>query len=73
MTAQKVRVTRPVSRVEAHNFLGRDVREGECFYIFRGTTYGCVDSQYGIALSEQLDEYPFFEFPCDAIELVPWL
>lgn len=63
-----VRVTRDVSINDPHNYAGRDVAEGETFYIFRLTTYGCVDNINGIALSVEFDKYPFFEFPVDAIE-----
>jgi hypothetical protein len=63
-----VRVTRPVSKNDPHNYAGRKVEKGEVLYTFHGPTYGCVDSWNGIALSEVVDEYPFFEFPLDAVE-----
>lgn len=62
-----VRVTRDVAAGEEHNYLGRDVRQGEIFYRFSGHTYGCIRWP-GVALSEKQGEYPFFEFPEDAIE-----
>lgn len=64
-----VRVTRDVDLKDLHNFSGRDVSKGETLYVFRLCTYGCVDEINGIALSERYDEYPFFEFPLDAIEM----
>lgn len=72
MGMSRVRVTRDVPASDPHNFTGRDVLEGETFYVFIDHTYGCVDSSGGIALSESgpLD-YPFFEFPRGAIEGVP--
>lgn len=66
-----VRVTRFVSDAEEHSCLGRDVYPGEVFYAFGHPTYGCVDDYYGIALTERSDgDYPFFEFPRDALEQV---
>jgi hypothetical protein len=62
-----MRVTRDVGKGEAHNFAGRDVKAGEIFYRFTEPTYGCVDWTNGTALSEAEDEYPFFEFPADAV------
>ena len=70
MTEFPVRVTRDVTKDDQHNYLGRDVKAGEIFYLFRGHTYGCVRGPEGIALSERANEYPFFEFPADAIEEV---
>jgi hypothetical protein len=70
MQAQKVRVTRDVDIDEDHNFAERDVWAGETFYICTLNTYGCVDSMSGVALTERPNEYPFFEFPKDAVEYV---
>jgi hypothetical protein len=55
---------------EYHNYLGRAVQAGEVFYTCSLPTYGCIDECGGIALGEKPDEYPFFEFPRDAIEVV---
>lgn len=64
----KVRVIRFVSEDEEHNFLHHDIYPGEEFYLFTASTYGCI-SPGGIALSDRgEDEYPFFEFPHDAVE-----
>lgn len=64
-------VTRAVSKREANNFLGRAVSEGEQFYVFEGPTFGSCDTNNGIALSERgASEYPFFEFPRNAIRQV---
>lgn len=62
-----MRVTRFVAKNEPHNFLRRDVNEGEVLFRFDGTTYGCI-SWGGIAVSEVRGENPFYEFPADAIE-----
>jgi hypothetical protein len=72
----QVRVTRDVAADENHNYLGRAAAKGEVFYVFIGHTYGCVrtrlDVTGGLALSEHGPTiYPFFEFPCDAIEAIP--
>lgn len=63
-----VKVVRFVSIDEEHNYLERDVLKGETFYTFDKNTYGCVDELDGIALSEVEGEYPFFEFPRDAVD-----
>jgi hypothetical protein len=64
----RYRVIRDVRKGEHHNFLGRAAREGEVFFRFAGATYGCIDTYGGVALSEKDGEYPFFEFPVDAVE-----
>lgn len=66
---QPVTVTRDVAAGELHNYLGRDVQAGERFWTFTQMTYGSVDDRGGIALSERNGEYPFFEFPRDAVEV----
>lgn len=67
----RARVIRFVSEDDEHNFLHHDIYPGEEFYIFTGATYGCVDEVNGIALSDRgEDEYPFFEFPRDAVEVI---
>jgi len=64
----KVIVTRFVSMNEPHNHLGRNANAGEEFFTFHQPTYGCVDDRNGIALSVIDGDYPFFEFPRDAVE-----
>lgn len=64
----KVMVTKNVEIDEHHNFLGRAAKEGEIFYRYFGCTYGCIDTNGGIALSEVQGETPFFEFPENAIK-----
>src|SRR5512146_1224690 len=65
----KFKVTRFVHHDESHNYANRDVDEGEVFYKFERCTYGCVDENNGIAVSETDPyTYPFFEFPRDALE-----
>lgn len=67
--APKYRVTRDVSGFDEHNYSGKDVPEGTILYKAMRPTYGCVDTRSGIALSEdQSGDYPFFEFPLDAVE-----
>lgn len=70
MLPVRVLVTRDVPADEEHNDAGRDINQGEVLYLFRLCTYDSVDVYHGIALSEQPDEYPFFEFPNDAIEAI---
>jgi hypothetical protein len=70
VSATPVRVTRNVPADDEHNFTHRDVRAGEVFYVFTGTTYGCIDYANSVALSLKPGEYPFFEFPRDAIEMM---
>ena len=65
------RVIRDVAGSEPHNYLHRDVKEGETFYTFSRPVYGSVDWDSGIALSETDGKYPFFEFPADAVEVTP--
>lgn len=64
-------VTRPVPKGEPHNFLHRDVAEGEVLYLFTGATYGCIDHNGGVAVSERPRENPFAEFPSDALAVKP--
>lgn len=56
-------VIHDVSMRERHNALGRDVAKGETLYLFTGATYGCIDDEYGVAISENPGEGPFYEFP----------
>jgi len=66
----KVKVLLDVPAESPGNYLGRDVHAGEEFYVFRGVTYGCIDTSVGIALSEKgVRIYPFFEFPREAVDL----
>lgn len=66
-TVRRAVVVRDVAKDEPHNYLHRDVAAGEVFYDFIWNTYGCV-SDFGVALSEQPGEHPFFEFPANAIQ-----
>lgn len=68
--SRQVVVTRMVAADDPGNYLHRMVYEGETFWTFHLNTYGCVDTWNGIALSEVKDEYPFFEFPLNAIKYV---
>jgi hypothetical protein len=67
-TPKAVRVSRDVLACELHNYAGRDVMQGEVLYTVTFCTYGCIDEVGGVALSERPGEYPFFEFPRDAVE-----
>jgi hypothetical protein len=62
----QVVVTRDVAPDEVE-WLARVYKTGERLWTFHGVTYGCVDERAGAALSEQRGEYPFFEFPYDAL------
>lgn len=70
MTPVRVRVTRDVPKSEEHNYSGRTVDKGEILYLFRLCTYGCAETVDSLALSEEPDKYPFFEFPSNAVEAV---
>jgi hypothetical protein len=49
-------------------WLGRTYKAGEVLWTFHGPTYGCIDEDRGIALSEKPGEWEeFFEFPWDAL------
>lgn len=53
-----------------YNFSGRDISEGEILYDAMKPTYGCA-AYPNIALTfDETGDYPFFEFPYDAIEPV---
>ena len=66
----EVITTRDVPEDDPHNFYGQDVPKGTRFWTFEGYAYGCVGPG-GIALCENANsEYPFFEFPTDAVEIV---
>jgi hypothetical protein len=60
-------VTRPVRRDEEHNTSGEAWEEGDVLYEFHGATWGCVDTDGGVALSAFPGQGPFFEFPADAV------
>jgi hypothetical protein len=70
-TAEHYLVIRDVPVSDKHNYAGKDVPAGTVLYGFHEPTYGAVDTGEGIALSERPDEYPFFEFPRDAIREIP--
>jgi hypothetical protein len=66
----KVKVTMDVPVDAPHNYAGRDVHAGEELYVFTEDTFGCIDTSVGIAMSENGEkEYPFFEFPREALDL----
>lgn len=68
--AKTVTITHFVAEDDPGNHIYRDVHPGEKFYIFRGATYGCVDSSKGIALSEKgAYQTPFFQFPLGTFEV----
>lgn len=61
-------VTRLVTPEEDGDWLHRTFHPGEELYEFDGATYGCIDWNNGLAVSEVESEYPFFQFPYDAVE-----
>jgi len=65
---KRYRVTRYVHHDEPGNWLLRDVEAGEVFFKYSGPTWGSVDLDNGIPLSEEPLAFPFFEFPRDAVE-----
>lgn len=68
LVVRKLVVTRHVRIDDPYNFSGRDVAEGEVLYRFMKATYGCIDYEGGIpATWDENGDYPFFEFPRDAV------
>ena len=61
----KYKLIRDVTKKECP-WLDRTFKEGEILYKYTGYTYGCIDE--GLAVSEKLNETPFFELPYDALE-----
>jgi hypothetical protein len=61
-------VTRPVTPDEC-DWLPRAFTPGEVLWVFYGPTYGAVDTERGIAMSEAPGTEPFFEFPRDALDM----
>lgn len=60
-------VSRMVIPEEDGEWIPRVYWPGETVYEYNGPTYGCVNWENGIAVTEKLDETPFFEFPRDAL------
>lgn len=69
MKPQRMIVNRDVPASEDGNFAGRDVARGDILWTFHLPTYGCIDDVRGIAMSRQPGEYPFFEFPRNAVSI----
>jgi hypothetical protein len=61
------RLIRDVTPKECE-WLPRIFKKGEILYLYTGCTYGAID--YGVAITEKLDEWPFLEMPLDAIERI---
>jgi hypothetical protein len=64
------RVTRDVGHDERGNYSGESFAEGDVLYQPMRPTYGCTDTSVGIALTKDpTGDYPFFEFPLNAVEV----
>ena len=62
--SKKFTVTRTVSPSEC-SWLTKTFTYGAVVYEYHGPTYGCIGS--GMAVTQQPNETPFFEFPSDAL------
>lgn len=66
--AEPAVLTRDVTRDERTR-PPRDFRKGELLWTYHGVTYGVVDHETGIAMTEVRGETPFIEFPKDAVHI----
>jgi len=57
----KVKLLTPMEAKD-YPWLHRDLKEGEEFFVYQGSTYGCI-SKTGIAVTEDLNKTPYFEVP----------
>lgn len=65
---RKLRVTRLV-KPEESPWLEREYLPGETLYVCNRYDYGCVNQAVGFAATlDPNGDYPFFEFPLDAVE-----
>jgi hypothetical protein len=54
---------------EPYNHAPRSFSKGEIVYKFTGPTYGCLDADNEVAISEHGSlAYPFYGFPRDAVK-----
>lgn len=65
--SRKLIVSRLVIPEEEGDWIPRTFWPGEILFEFTGPTYGCINWNNGIAVSEVEGENPFFEFPVDAL------
>lgn len=69
LLAGELILSRDVGREECP-WLKETMPKGTTVYVFRNTTYGCIDYEKGTActFSEDGLTYPFFELPTAALE-----
>ena len=68
---RKLVVTRRVTLDESP-WLDREFLPGETLYVCSRYDYGCVNNEVGFAATlDPSGDYPFFEFPFDAVVVVP--
>jgi hypothetical protein len=58
-------VTRDVTPEECH-WLTTTIKRGHIVHEYNGCTYGCIGS--GIAVTDNLNETPFYEMPRSALD-----
>lgn len=63
---ERRRVLKRDVTVEECRWLDRTYKAGETVYLYSGATYGVIGPN-GTAVTEVVDETPFFELPCDAL------
>lgn len=64
---KKMISTRLVTKQECH-WLDDDIPEGTVLFLCTLPTYGCIDTRTGVAVTLVENEYPFFQFPIDALK-----
>lgn len=67
LEADKLYVIRLVTPEVDGNWLPHIFLPGDILWEYNGCTYGCIDWEKGIAVSESPNKTPFFEFPLDAL------
>ncbi len=71
VTNRMYEVTRDVPAGEEGNYGPRSFSKGERLYKYVGATYGCIDYDEGLPVSEYgSSQTPFFQFPADALREV---
>jgi len=69
MRPKRVSVIVGLPKDDPRNYANRDIHAGEILWEFMETTYGCIGWN-GIALSEEPNIYPFFEYPEEFVEVI---
>lgn len=64
---RKLTLIRVVTPKEC-DWLHRTYLPGDTVYEFNGATYGCIDRNNGLAVTEEPGEHPFFELPWDSVD-----